>query len=451
LGTTDSGDINITNSGWILFRPRIPPQMFLAQTLFQSSGYFSSSLPGCVMTRLSRRQFLRSSTGASLALAGWASTRSWGAQPTSAGIELLRTTQIDPEGFFRLGRHRDRTWLIDPSGQRFFSIGFNHIDPASLRYPENIHIWREKYDNNVSRWLAEKVRPDLESWGFNSIGNTVEMASNGPTNHRQSRRFTVAEYQSLGLPYCHQLDFADFHHWDAQHRLPDFFASEFEDWCDHVAREYCATMAEDPKLIGYFYMDCPGWVHTHPHSRWRGPMFDHAQLETEAGRKELFDLATQYYRVTHDAVRRYDKHHLILGDRYEGRGRMAEEVLLAAKPYVDVLSFQHFGDPGQVERDLTHWSVVTGLPTLLADSGKHLRQPDGNPIRRHDAGVYAELMQVTRDLPHCVGFHLCGAYQQNRIRHTGFLRPDETPDEPATIAEITRINRETLTWMQTID
>ena len=46
-------------------------------------------------------------------------------------------------------------------------------------------------------------------------------------------------------------------------------------------------------------------------------MFDPARLESEAGRTELFKLAERYYRVTHDAIRRYDPHHLILGDRYE--------------------------------------------------------------------------------------------------------------------------------------
>jgi hypothetical protein len=315
-----------------------------------------------------------------------------------------------------------------------------------MRYPENIGRWREKYRNSIHRWLSEGVRPNLKNWGFNTVGNTVEMASNGPTNHRQSRRFTFEEYQSLGLPYCHQLDFADFHHWDAQHRLPNFHASEFEDWCDHVAREYVAPMARDPQLIGYFYMDCPGWVHTHPHSRWRGPMFDPRKLATEAGQKELFDLASRYYRVTHDAIRRYDKHHLILGDRYEGRGRMAKEVLLAAKPYVDVLSFQYFGTPENIKRDLTRWHEAIGLPTLLADSAKHIRVSKDSPIRTHDTGVYADIMRVAQQMNHCLGVHLCGAYMQNKIRFTGLLKPDETPYDPAVIGAITSVNQAAQQW-----
>lgn len=396
-----------------------------------------------------RRQMLgMAAAGCSLFLSGGSVLRGLMAQGavSASDVELLRTTQAEPEGYFRLGRSGGRTWLVTPDGKLFFSVGFNHIDPAALRYPENIHIWRDKYDNSIHKWLSESVGPNLVKWGFNSVGNTVEMASNGPTNHRQSRRFTVDEYRSLGLPWFHQLDFADFHHWDAQHRLPDFYAPEFEDWCDHVAREYCATMADDPNLIGYFYMDCPGWVHTHPHSRWRGPMFDYRKLETETGRRELFDLATRYYRVCHDAIRRYDRHHLIFGDRYEGRGRMAKEVLMAAKPYVDVLSFQYFGTPENIRRDLTHWSEETGMPTLLADSGKHIRVADDQPGRTHDTEVHSRIMDVSMEMPHCVGFHLCGAYTRNRIRHTGLLGEDESPDE-AVIQAISATNRRAKRWV----
>ena len=66
-------------------------------------------------------------------------------------------------------------------------------------------------------------------------------------------------------------------------------------------------------------------------------------VKTDAGRAELTKLSTRYYEVTHGAIRRYDKHHLILGDRYEANAPLPDEVLAAAKPFVDVFSFQHFG------------------------------------------------------------------------------------------------------------
>ena len=66
-----------------------------------------------------------------------------------------KTTQINTEGFFTLDQVDDHWWLISPQGKPFFSIGINHIDPASLRYPENIHIWEEKVQCQYHRMVRE--------------------------------------------------------------------------------------------------------------------------------------------------------------------------------------------------------------------------------------------------------------------------------------------------------
>lgn len=85
---------------------------------------------------LHRRRFL----GSSVALgAGWLTPT-----PSSARVPETKTTQIEPNGFFTLGKRKAHWWLITPEGKPFFSMGLNHIDPASLRYPENINI---QYDS----------------------------------------------------------------------------------------------------------------------------------------------------------------------------------------------------------------------------------------------------------------------------------------------------------------
>jgi hypothetical protein len=140
-----------------------------------------------------------------------------------------KTTQISPAGYFTVARRVGRWWFIDPSGQLFFSLGVNHIDPATLRYPENVHIWRNEYGNSMQRWLQQSVAPDLSRWGFNSVGWTQEVVTRGLTNHRHSRPFTYEEYQWLGMPYCHLLPFADFHQWEAETIHPDFYSTDFAD------------------------------------------------------------------------------------------------------------------------------------------------------------------------------------------------------------------------------
>jgi hypothetical protein len=357
----------------------------------------------------------------------------------------IKTTQPQPSGFFTLGRRRGRWWLITPAGRPFFSLGLNHIDPASLRYPENLHIWRDKYGNSMKRWLAESVAPNLRAWGFNSVGWTQEVVTRGPTNHRHSRHFTADEYDWLNMPYCHQLPFADFHQWEFETRNPDVFSREFSDWCDHVAREHCVPLAHDPNLIGYFYIDCPTWVHIRKDNAWKGAMIDPEQARTAAGRADLARMATQYYRVQHDAIRRYDAHHLILGDRYEANAPIAMGVIEAARPFVDVLSFQDFRDP------VTHlkaWHEKTGMPVLWADGARGIGHTadDGEQWSSNDGDWWHETLTGLRTNPGCIGAHLCGAYIRNRCRRRGLLDPFDTPD-PEMIPKFTKANRDMQRWI----
>jgi hypothetical protein len=350
--------------------------------------------------------------------------------------------------FFTVARRQGRWWFVTPQDRPFFSIGLNHVDPATMRYAENIHIWREKYGASVERWLKEAVRPDLAAWGFNTVGWVQEVVTRGPTNHRHSRNFTFEEYQWLGVPYCHMLPFADFHQWEMETRHPDLSSRDFEDWCDYVARAHCAQLADDPALIGYFYIDCPTWVHVWPQAKWKGPLFDPARLATEEGKRALSDMATQYYKVTHDAIRRYDRNHLILGDRYEGRAPLPEEVVSAALPYVDVLSFQHFSDPAKIREDFDRWHQATGKPVLLADATRTRKLPDGS--LGNDPQWYREALAALRDCPGAVGLHLCGAYLRNRCRSRGLRDEKETPDEEA-IRGITQANQETRRWAASLE
>jgi len=348
-------------------------------------------------------------------------------------------------GFFRTAQRHGRWWLVAPEGEVFFSLGLNHIDSSPLRYPEAGDLWRRKYANSMERWLQESVRPDLLAWGFNSVGWVQEVVTRGLTNHRHSPSFTFEEYQWLDLPYCHLLDFADFHQWEVETRHPDLFSKDFEDWCDYVARSQCGRLAEDRKLIGYFYIDCPTWVHVRPGNEWKGPLFDPERLKTDSGRAELSRLATRYYQLTHDAVRRYDRNHLILGDRYEAMAPIAEEVLLAARPFVDVFSFQDFGPVEKIRADLARFAELVDKPVLLADSAGSLKLPDGT--LRNDPKKYRHTLEALREVPACVGFHLCGAYLRNRARNRGLRGPNEEPDREA-LAGITAANRDMSHWVE---
>ncbi|MEM9347821.1 MAG: agarase [Planctomycetota bacterium] len=368
------------------------------------------------MSEIPRRSFLRNGLSIGCGLA---------ATPllNSAHASEVKTTQVAPSGFITLGKRNDHWWLISPEGKPFFSMGLNHIDPASLRYPENLHIWKQKYGGSTVRWIKESVAPNLKDWGFNSVGWVQEVTVR---KWQHSRSFTNDEYQALGMPYCHLLPFTESHQWEKHTAHFDYRSADWKEWCDYVARSHCAELNDDPNLIGYFYSDCPCWIHDRPHNFWRGPLFDPELLKSDLGRKELTELATIYYQTTHDAIRRYDQHHLILGDRYEVNAPIAMEVINAAKPFVDVLSFQDFRNPVQ---HLDQWHKKTDMPVLLADAAKIKWQTEPGEFTPNDGQWYAQTLEALHQNPGCIGFHLCGAYQRNKARRHGLLDEMERPDK----------------------
>jgi len=356
-----------------------------------------------------------------------------------AGGAPAKTTQASPGGFFTLGRRKDHWWLVTPEGRPFFSLGLNHIDPATMRYPESVHLWREKYDGSTLKWIKESVAPNLKRWGFNTVGWVQEVTVR---QWRHSRPFTFEEYQALDMPYCHLLPFTESHQWEKHTCHFDYRSADWAEWCDYVARSHCAELRDDPKLIGYFYSDCPCWTHSRPHNAWRGPMFDPELLKSEAGRRDLTELADVYYKTTHDAIRRHDPHHLILGDRYEANAHIAMDVIEAALPYVDVLSFQDFRDP---VTHLDEWHRKTGKPVLLADSAR-VDWQEKSFYKSNNGAWYAETVKALYENPGCIGFHLCGAYQRNKARRRGLLDELENPDTEQ-VKLIKAANEQVTRWM----
>ena len=335
--------------------------------------------------------------------------------------------RAEATGFFRVQRVLGRWWFIDPDGNAFISLGVNHIESSALKYPDNVHIWRERYGSE-ERWLKEGVAARLRGWGFNTIGWTQEVVA---PNAQHSPVWEVEQYQWAGMPYCHMLPFVNFATYERHPLYPDVFGPQFEQWVDYVARSYCTDMADDPNLIGYFYVDCPAWTgHAH------GPSWaDGLDLEDDTNVAELQRIATRYYTLLHDAIRRYDKNHLILGDRYDGKLGIPRWLLDAMRPTVDVLSIQYYAPWEDMAADLPRWHGTCGKPILLADSAflaptellkvsKEARVyvPDqaarGEAYRNFAAAAFSE--------PYIIGWHWC-AFIENRARRSGMVNYRDEP------------------------
>ena len=105
-----------------------------------------------------------------------------------------------------------------------------------------------------------------------------------------------------------------------------------------------------------------------------------------------------------DAIRRYDKNHLIFGDRYDLATPMPEPVIDTAAEFIDAIAVQlsskmPFED---ISPTMTRWSERTGLPYIVADAiGTHKRDRLG--VGYHDPAKYDFLLNAMREDRHCLG------------------------------------------------
>ena len=339
-------------------------------------------------------------------------------------------------GYFRMEKINDRWWFVTPEGNAFLSAGINHLDLAALKHPDNVHIYRERYDGRDDCYIKKGIAAPLRDWGFNTIGWTQELVGGvwmKPNSIlRHSHEWSQRQFHVAGLPYVYNLKFADIEGFNTYVNYPDVFDSEFEEWADYVARSVCSDMAEDRLLLGYADVPVPAITVNKPGSWAEGLDLDNAEDLAKLQR-----IVRQYFQVTTDAIRRYDGNHLIFGPRFGRPDEMPDWLLKLTGEYFDVLLMNRYVTPEQVRTDLARWHELTGKPVLISDMlylaptkllkvGKKAAcyVPDqkarGEAYRRFAEAAFAE--------PYIVGLHWC-AFIENRARKSGLKNYLDEPYE----------------------
>lgn len=299
--------------------------------------------------------------------------------------------------FFRVGQTRGVWHLITPEGKPFFSTGVCCVDQGTPRGkydPRNPSYAAYRHYPNTEAWAKATVQR-LKSWNFNTIGG-----------------WSDATLLKRGMPYTQVLHLGS----SAIPAVPwgDLFSEETARTMDEVARKQILPLKDDPYLIGWFTDNELGWWDEtqfgfflkQPESNatrkvlinllrehYRGDFallqkdfetgaatrFEQLTPDTKIYRrpggrsgevidKFTFTFASKYYQLTRDCVRRYDKNHLILGDRFAQW--YPAPVARAAGQYMDVVSTNYGAD--WVNGELSHFQLerlhrLTGKPILITE------------------------------------------------------------------------------------
>ncbi len=352
--------------------------------------------------------------------------------------------RFESTGFFHVSVRDGIWWLVTSDGGAFISKGINHVsfradDAPKLGYSPYQRAVQDKYGSEDA-W-AQAVVNRLRDWGFNTLGSW-----SSPSTFGRNMPYTV----NLNLATRAGADWL-------KGSVGDFFSEDFEQKMDGTCRQLCQPRAGDPWLLGYFTDNELRWG-----ADWRGKqslLEEYLRFPKDnAGRKAALEflqkrytdvaalnqawgttiaswdqlsgheessgdtaradqaawqqaVAERYFAVCQKAIRKADPNHLILGCRFAGQA--PDPVLRGLKDYVDVVSFNNYGQTAPVEA-LQNIHRLTGRPIMLTefsfkatDSGLPNTKGAGRPVETQQdrADGFTRYVHGLIDLPFMVGFH----------------------------------------------
>ena len=374
-------------------------------------------------------------------------------------LSSLPAAAAPPEhGYYKTIQDDGVWWFQSPEGKRLFALGVNVVNIGTTKTdyraakPEYASF---RYYPTTDAW-AEATLKRLRDWHFNTIGGWSH-----PTLRDGPLPFTVVLSlgETAGAPWG------------------DCFSPDTAQKFDEAAKRQILPLRDNPNLLGYFSDNELGW--------WSDALFLHfiKQPKTNLTRQQLirllrshykdrfaalqrdfntgsarnFDalghrgsitlraggrgletveefvqcLAERYYQLAHDSIRRYDEHHLILGDRFATWYPQA--VARAAKPYVDAISINSGADwnNGEISTFLLKTlHEITGKPILISEFYMCARENrSGNKnsgaifptvrTQRERAAAFRTNLTALAELPYVIGAHWFQYYDE-----PAYGRPD---------------------------
>jgi len=374
--------------------------------------------------------------------------------------------------FVRVEEEQGRYWFTR-NGERFLSLGVNAIvdrdrNPFTQTDSKYGFDGIGRFGGDYPAW-ADDVGHRMKDWGFTTLGGWCHPLL----------------YERVPLYFTEVLWLG---HWnvpgsDKDMRLVDVWSDEYRADVDRAAREGVSRHRDNPRLIGYFVNNELPWYGQHG---W--PTSDHVSLisrylelpDPAPGRTRLLaflrrhyasdfaafaadweaqaasfdelaavswisprraahrravsawtgEVAEEYFRLTAEAVRRYDPNHLLLGARFASRPY--PPVMKACAKYSDVVSINYYRQSGVFEEEeMSAMAALCGKPVLITEfSWRAMENSSGCPNTR-GAPVTVDTQQdraerfrryATTALrqPYLVGYHwFCYADQPPGGRFDG--------------------------------
>ena len=232
-------------------------------------------------------------------------------------------------GFYHVEKAPSGRWqMIDPAGKETFLCGINTVNYAgSWCSALKTHPYKDENKRHFpseAAWAEDSIAR-MKRWGFNCLGA-----------HSSTSTWTVCDIPHvkilmMGMKFA-RLPGKEHCLFPYEGRpesvYPNVWHPDFGKWCEEFARENCAALKDDPKLVGYYIDNELQWKKI-------------PTLKPD-DREFLGKTAERYFSVTASAIRKADPNHMIMGCRFAGMSGAEKEVYAIAGKYCEVVSFNNY-------------------------------------------------------------------------------------------------------------
>lgn len=179
-----------------------------------------------------------------------------------SGVTCTAQTN-DATGYIHVAQINGIWWFIGPDGEKFVSIGVNHIEPHLWLAPYNKAATLKKYGSDLigpdghfntsgvaaKKWIDAQVKTTREL-GFNTFGKHTHPNINPELYQEQI--YYIASLETAPL--------AGWQERNGRGPRPDVFSVDFENHVAARVRQITELHKDQRNLIGYLYTDVPSWV-----------------------------------------------------------------------------------------------------------------------------------------------------------------------------------------------
>lgn len=295
------------------------------------------------------------------------------------------------EGYFRIGKSEGRLYFVDPDGGAVILRGTQHVAPGTS--DQHKAAFNSRF-GSLAKWSAEtggllaSCGINYVSWGANRVERFPDEVRDNllsPGRRKMAYGETLYLLRTFMWDMKPKLGYDRAFEDDTYNRLVLAFEPKFQEYVEELAREKCALFADDRHFVGY-YLDneLPFVAYENSNPRLGVELqqflelpapYDGARRFAEAfmqqegiaskeaitpAHREKFRaaVADHYYKVTTEAVRKADPHHLILGSRLHDWSKYTQGIVAACARYCDAVSLNYYArwqpEPGFMA-DLAAW------------------------------------------------------------------------------------------------